>query len=128
MCSCRATAGDRWWPHPLAALFGDPVGSHVHLQCPPLLLVTILQTSRYLHPVPRMACISPGFASGYRRFPRRTYLAHLVPPGVGGLQSQHVTRAEFAKSPFETLVFTIERIGNHSPEGAASAHGHLHQL
>src|SRR5215212_4090752 len=85
------------------------VGSHVHLQCPPLLLVTILETSRHLHPRPRMACISPGFASRYRRFPRRTYLAHLVPPGVGGLQSQHITRAEFAKAPFETLVFSLVR-------------------
>src|SRR5215203_5085786 len=75
--------------------------------------MSVPETSHYLYPLSRALLILPPFAGRHGCFPRGAYLAYSVPPGVGGLQSQHVTHSELAQRPFETLILTVERIGHH---------------
>src|SRR5215211_121411 len=99
------------------------VGSYVHLQGPPRLLVPLPKTPRYLHPFPGVTLAFPPFCGHHGRRPWGAYLAPLVPPGVRGLQGQHVSRSELRQGILEAPILAVERVGYHRLERDASAHG-----
>src|SRR5215204_1818773 len=99
--------------HNRPPLSSGTVWSNIHLQSPPLLLMTIPKTPHYLRPISWVALTFPSFAGRHSCFPRRTYLAYSVPPGVRGLQGHNVAHPKLAQRPFETLILTVERVGHH---------------
>src|SRR5918999_1376796 len=104
------------------------VGTHVHLQRPPRLFVAIPEVAYNLHPLSGASLSLPILASRHGRLKRGAYLAFLVPPGVRGLQGQHVCCAEFLQGSFETPLLAIERVGHHRLEGYIPLYGKLYQL
>src|SRR5215212_1735703 len=104
------------------------VWPHINLQSPPRLLVAIPETSHYLYPYSRALLLFPPFASRHGCLIRRAYLAYLVPPGMGGLQSHHVAHPKLAQRLLETLVLAVERVGHHRAKRDALFDGLLHQL
>src|SRR5215212_3700612 len=104
------------------------VWTHVHLQRPPRLFVSIAEVAYNLHPISGASLSLPLLASRHGRLERGAYLVFLVPPGVGGLQGQHVCCAEFLQGSFEAPVLAVERVGHHRPEGYIPLYGKLYQL
>src|SRR5215203_1206574 len=90
--------------------------------------MTIQKTPHHLRPISWVALTFPSFAGRHSCFPRRTYLAYSVPPGVRGLQGHNVAHPKLAQRPFETLILTVERVGHHRTKRDALFRGRLHQL
>src|SRR5215203_3743270 len=104
------------------------VWTHVHLQRPPRLFVSIAEVAYNLHPISGASLSLPLLASRHGRLIRGAYLVFLVPPRVRGLQGQHVCCAEFLQGSFEAPVLAVERVGHHRPEGYIPLYGKLYQL
>src|SRR5215203_4201937 len=104
------------------------VWTHVHLQRPPRLFVSIAEVAYNLHPISGASLSLPLLASRHGRLIRGAYLVFLVPPRVRGLQGQHVCCAEFLQGSFEAPVRAVERVGHHRPEGYIPLYGKLYQL
>src|SRR5215204_5632186 len=118
--------------HHRSPLPSGTVGTHVHLQRPPRLFVSIAEVAYNLHPISGASLSLPLLASRHGRLIRGAYLVFLVPPRVRGLQGQHVCCAEFLQGSFqgsfEAPVRAVERVGHHRPEGYIPLYGKLYQL
>src|SRR3954447_9837142 len=109
-----------------ACLLGT-VGGALGFQRPPYLLVSVPETTLEFDPFSRVLGPAPVRAQSHPFHPAD--LPYPMPPGVGGLQRQHVGDAPILEPFLELAMLAVEDVSDHRPEGELHLYyGPLHQL
>src|SRR5215210_671004 len=108
-----------------ACLLGT-VGGAPSFQRPPHFRVSVPETTLEFDPFSRVLRPAPVRAQSHPFYPAN--LPYPVPPGVGGLQRQHVGDLSMLKPFLELAMLPIEDISDHRPEGDLYLQRPLDQL
>src|SRR5215216_1302679 len=108
-----------------ACLLGT-VGGAPSFQRPPHFGVSVPETTLEFDPFSRILGPTPVRAQSHPFYPAN--LPCPVPPGVGGLQRQHVGDLSTFEPFLELTMLSVEDVSDHSPEGNLHLYGPLHQL